>query len=64
MPKVKSYNLDFKSISKKYNELFKRYEEKSKEVKLLKEKPGEIDLKYNISYKNIDSDDEDSSMNI
>jgi hypothetical protein len=52
-------NLDFKSISKKYNELFKRYEEKSAEIRLLKEKLGEIVLKENLSTKHIETDFED-----
>lgn len=58
------YNLiiDFKNISKKYNELFKRYEEKSNEVKVLKEKHGEIDLKNNLSSKNIFTEIENSGI--
>jgi hypothetical protein len=59
MLKVLLPYLDFKSISKKYNELFKRYEEKSAEIRLLKEKLGEIVLKENLSTKHIETDFED-----
>ena len=46
MLKVLYYLIDFKNITKKYNELFKRFEEKSSEVKKLKSIINDNDIKY------------------